>query len=332
MPRRYLWSAVVFAAVPVLVFACGGRTDIDLLLDASAGAGGAAGHGGAGHGGAGVAGTTAGTGTAGSPVAGAGGNGLLCSPGQQESCACPGTDLQGVQVCNSSGQGYSSCTGCPTVTPAGGGGQNAGGGLNVGGSSAGTGTAGTGTAGAGNTAGTGTAGKAGEAPDGGGDFFDALPFPLPDSGPVGECVACLQDKCDSAINGCYNSADCTAGIQCALTTCAGGGGNPLGGGGSGGGLDFGCLLGCFNGNINAVFSAVQAFQCITQTCGSNCGGDILGDGGFPLGGLGGGNTPLGALGGGQMPATLTMQGVRVPGPSEVPGYPRMQQALTPAKR
>ncbi|RYE85912.1 MAG: hypothetical protein EOO75_16400, partial [Myxococcales bacterium] len=83
MQRRYLWCAVVFAAVPALVFACGGRSDIDLLLESTAGAGGTGGKGGAG---------TAGQGGA------AGATGLLCAPGLQVGCACPGTDLEGVQT------------------------------------------------------------------------------------------------------------------------------------------------------------------------------------------------------------------------------------------
>src|SRR5450432_2593444 len=36
-----------------------------------------------------------------------------CVPGQQVSCACPGSSVSGVQVCNSAGTGLGSCTGCP---------------------------------------------------------------------------------------------------------------------------------------------------------------------------------------------------------------------------
>ena len=39
--------------------------------------------------------------------------GGACVPGQQVSCACPGSSVTGVQVCNSAGTGLGSCTGCP---------------------------------------------------------------------------------------------------------------------------------------------------------------------------------------------------------------------------
>jgi hypothetical protein len=296
MNLRHLWLAASAAAVPFLIFACGGgRSDIDFLLESAAGAAGAAGRGGAG--GAGAAGS-------------AGATSGACVPGQQVECACPGTALKGVQVCSQDGKGFGPCQGCP-------------------------GGAG-GTSGAGGSSGEG--GSGGKPQDGGADFFDALPFPLPDSGPVGECVGCLQENCGDSINACYNDPDCVDGIQCAITDClassalgggpGGGSGGPggLGGLGGGGGLDFACLLGCFNNDPTAVFKAVTAFQCITQTCGDKCGGGILGDGGgFPLGGLGGGPTP------GASPHALYIQGVRVPTPAEVPGFPRLQQALTPRR-
>jgi hypothetical protein len=141
---------------------------------------------------------------------------------------------------------------------------------------------------------------------------------------VGECVGCLQENCSDSINQCYNDPKCVDGIQCAITDCFAG--SAIGGGqGPGGGLDFACLLGCFGGDPTAVFAAVQAFQCITQTCGDKCGGGILGDGGFPLGGLGGGPPPPEK----PVPGAMYMQGVRVPRPEEVPGYPRLQRALSP---
>lgn len=317
MRHRHLWFASVFVSVPAILFACGGRSDIDLILDEApaAGRGGAAGA--AGKGGAGgKSGTSGASGT--SNTAGTGQ--MACVPGQQVECPCPGSDLKGVQVCADDGQSFGECSGCS--------GQGAGGSSGAGGKGGKAGAGGKGgKAGAGNTGGN-------EA-DGGKDFFDALPIPLPDSGPVGECVNCLQENCNDSINKCYNDPDCAQGIQCAITECfiggmggggTMGGGNPIGGGnplGGGGGLNFQCLLGCFNGDISAAFAAIQSFQCITQTCGSVCGGDILGGGGggFPLGGLGGGPGPMPGA------EALYIDDVRVPTPQEVPGYPWLQQAL-----
>ncbi|MCS6898898.1 MAG: hypothetical protein RMJ98_04515 [Myxococcales bacterium] len=301
MNLRHLWLGMSAAAVPFLIFACGGgRSDL-LFLESAAGGAGASGR----AGGAGV-GAGGGAGSAGTPS-------VVCIPGQQVECACPGTPLKGVQVCAKDGKGFEPCQGCP-------GGQGGEGGNSGPGGSGGGGGAG------------------GTPEDAGADFFDALPFPLPDSGPIGECVGCLQEQCGDAINACYNDPDCIDGIQCAITDClassalgggpGGGSGGPggLGGLGGGGGLDFACLLSCFNGDPTAVFKAVNAFQCITQTCGDKCGGGIVGDGGgFPLGGLGGGPTP------GASPEAVAMQGVRVPSPAEVSGFPRLQQALTPRR-
>jgi hypothetical protein len=111
------------------------------------------------------------------------------------------------------------------------------------------------------------------------DFFDQFPPWLPDSGPIGECVACLQGPCGDAINTCYNDPSCWGGIQCAVPQCFLGGSGGSGGSGSGGQINFQCLLECFDNNMLSLMSALNMFQCITQTCGSVCGLDWLGGGG-----------------------------------------------------
>lgn len=210
------------------------------------------------------------------------------------------------------------------------------------------GVSGTGGAVAGNGGkGGGAAGKSGSAGKGmdAGDIFDA--FPLPDSGPVGDCVNCLKANCDASINACYNNPNCTMGIQCAVQKCfantggaggatgmGGGTGTGTGGGGGGAGVNFGCLLTCFNNDFSAITAAIQSFQCIGQTCGMQCAGGL---GGALGGGGNGGSTgiPTDPFGGGPQQGVMTfdmsfmmIDSVRVPGAHECPGYPELQQALS----
>jgi hypothetical protein len=39
-------------------------------------------------------------------------DGVGCSPGQQVECACPGSDVDGVQICHPTGIGFGECMGC----------------------------------------------------------------------------------------------------------------------------------------------------------------------------------------------------------------------------
>lgn len=219
---------------------------------------------------------------------------------------------------------------------------------NIGGNAGSAGTAGgAGTAGAGGIAGGagsagtggGTGGSAGldasvdVGPDSlppqdagfdGNDIFDALP-PLPDSGPIAECVNCLQTECNSQINTCYNDPNCVQGVQCAITQCTGMGGGGSGGGG-GGQLDFACILQCFNNDMGSVMTAVSAFQCITMTCGDACG---LSGGGGSGGGNGGWPpqpfAPSAPLFG---PSNYYIGSTRVPRPEEVvSAYPWLADVL-----
>lgn len=79
-----------FVGLAVLVVAC--SSDDPKLSGASAGAAGSAGS-------AGVAGS------------GAGGSALVCAPGKQEACACPG-GVEGAQRCRDDGNGWEGCV-CP---------------------------------------------------------------------------------------------------------------------------------------------------------------------------------------------------------------------------
>ncbi len=169
------------------------------------------------------------------------------------------------------------------------------------------------------------------------DFFDALP-PLPEGGPLGDCVACLQQECSEPINECYNDPNCVEGIQCTVTECTSGGGGGAGGGG-GGGLDFACVLDCFNNDMGSVMTAVAVFQCVTESCGDECGmGGGGGAGGGGAGGGSGGNSMNGmnlprALFGRYDRPSLGRRGyyigtTRVPRPEEVASaYPWLAELL-----
>ncbi len=172
------------------------------------------------------------------------------------------------------------------------------------------------------------------------------------TGGVLGCASCVTQQCGTQINACLQDPNCLMGIQCIATMCLGGGGamggGPLGGA-LGGGGNFGCFLQCFGGNFQTVGEAISAVTCVTQQCGSTCGGagGLLGGlgggpapagGGVPLGGLGGGPPPAGAgpFAGspapGGVPASFSpesrvVNGIYIPLPEQVPGYPVFQQAL-----
>lgn len=326
------WYALVFASVPAMFFACGGRSDLGLEEEEGpqvAGRGGSSGK-------AGNTGTSGKAGTSSGGTSGGGGN-----------------------------------MGGGGITGAGGAAQ---GGASQGGKAGSTGGS-SGTSGKGG-GGKGGSGKGGTG-SGGKDLFDSG-IPIPDSGPIGECAQCIASKCDDSINACYNDPDCLSGIQCSVTMCLAGGGmgGSGGSGGGGGGLDFQCILGCFNGDFGAALTVVQAFQCITGTCGSVCsnlipggggdGGQAFGGGpggpgggqgqggmtggmgmggggpGMPpgMGGMNGGpggppqpaSVELDPFGGGSFspylaPGEMWIGETRVPYPEEVPGYPDLSDAL-----
>ena len=112
------------------------------------------------------------------------------------------------------------------------------------------------------------------------DIFDVLPFPIPEGGPIGDCINCVKDNCGDAVNNCVNDPKCLAGLACTLTKCLTGGG-----GGPGGGFDFACITGCFKGDLKTAGEAISAFTCVIGKCGTKCGG-FLGGGGIPGGGGG----------------------------------------------
>jgi hypothetical protein len=57
--------------------------------------------------------SSSGSGGAGPDAGGDATSSQRCIPGEQVSCACPGTSVPGAQTCNATGTGYGPCVGCP---------------------------------------------------------------------------------------------------------------------------------------------------------------------------------------------------------------------------
>lgn len=106
-----------------------------------------------------------------------------------------------------------------------------------------------------------------------------------------QCGTCVAQQCGTDVTTCLTDPSCQSVLTCVATTCfnlggLGGGEGGGGGGGGGGGLNPACLLGCTGSGGSGVGEALGIFQCITGSCGNECGG-LLGG----LGGLGGGGIP-----------------------------------------
>jgi hypothetical protein len=97
--------------------------------------------------------------------------------------------------------------------------------------------------------------------DAGREAEAAAPGPL-------QCAGCLLGSCGEGVIACLTDQACRDTFQCVVTDCLAGGG----------GLDFQCVTGC----VSDLDTAVELFaivQCVTGTCGTNCGGVL--PGGFP---------------------------------------------------
>ena len=92
----------------------------------------------------------------------------------------------------------------------------------------------------------------------GGVPWDALP--VPDSGPVAECVDCARDQCAELIDACVTSPACARGLACAGLSC-----EPD---------DTACLTQCFQGDSTAVLSGTLAVACLFGQCGEACVSDL----------------------------------------------------------
>jgi hypothetical protein len=92
----------------------------------------------------------------------------------------------------------------------------------------------------------------------GGVPWDALP--VPDSGPIAECVGCAHDECAEPIDACVTSPQCARGLVCAGLTCEA--------------EDTECLTQCFQGDPMAVLAGTLAVACLLGQCGEACVSDL----------------------------------------------------------
>ena len=133
--------------------------------------------------------------------------GNACVPGQQVSCACPGSNVTGVQVCNLAGSAFGACMGCPG---SGGAGANGAAGA-AGGGSAGTAGAAGGAAGAaGGAAGAagGTAGAAGAGAGGAGGAAGHGAAGAAGGAAGAGAGGCSPDDTLTATYPCTSNSDC----------------------------------------------------------------------------------------------------------------------------
>ena len=113
--------------------------------------------------------------------------------------------------------------------------------------------------------------------------IDAAPADAaPEGGSIIACGTCLIGECSKGILGCVQDTACRTTFQCVVTNCL-----------SGGAPDAACLFKCASGDAKGAFKIFTIFQCVTSTCGGDCGSLLSG----VLGGLGGG----GGGGGGKGP-------------------------------
>jgi predicted small lipoprotein YifL len=110
--------------------------------------------------------------------------------------------------------------------------------------------------------------------------FDAAP----EGGSILGCGTCLVGKCSQGILACVQDTVCRTTFQCVATTCL-----------SGGAPDAACLFKCASGDVQGALKIFTIFQCVTATCGGDCGsvlsGLLGGLGGLGGGGAGGGGAP-----------------------------------------
>jgi predicted small lipoprotein YifL len=92
-----------------------------------------------------------------------------------------------------------------------------------------------------------------------------------EGGSIIDCPVCLLQDCGQKIFACIQTPACAGTLQCVLQTCLTGGSlNPV------------CAFNCAQGDPAGALQVLQVFQCVTQTCGDDCGallGLLTGGGG-----------------------------------------------------
>ena len=103
------------------------------------------------------------------------------------------------------------------------------------------------------------------------DAAPAVPEAAPpvDAGPQGgsiiACGSCLVGKCSQGILQCVQDTACRATFQCVVTDCL-----------SSGSPDPACLFKCASGDAKGALKIFTIFQCVTATCGGDCGSVLSG--------------------------------------------------------
>lgn len=85
---------------------------------------------------------------------------------------------------------------------------------------------------------------------------DASPSPIIE---IQQCATCLQEKCGQTFGACLSDPKCQTTVQCLITQCA-----------AGGSLDTACALKCADGDLTNLLTVLQAAQCPSDRCRTEC--------------------------------------------------------------
>jgi len=170
----------------------------------------------------------------------------VCTPGQQVSCACPGSTVTGAQVCGSDGTSYGACMGCP------GSGSSSGASGSSSGASSGSSSGSLSGGSSGGSSGSSSGGTTDAANDSPGGDASC------DGGELAsDCVDCVNASAANANSPCTSqAATCSANTDCQnLNQCVG----TCGGSSQ-------CIMTCQTTYPNGVADFAALTACVCQPC------------------------------------------------------------------
>ena len=95
----------------------------------------------------------------------------------------------------------------------------------------------------------------------GGVPWDALP--MPEAGPVSDCLSCVRENCRDSIDSCARSEACLVTVACAALGCPDPN-NSL------------CPRQCSERDLSGTLASAMALACVIEQCGQSCPTTSLG--------------------------------------------------------